>query len=191
MTWIKVCGITSPSDADAAVAAGVSAIGLVLARSPRRVSLDAARRIADRVRGRVEIVGVFKEPEDMASAHEAIRFDRVQLHNLASPDIDVPVLRALAPEALGTYEPIEGETLVIDGSEGQGVSPDWMRLRTHPMARLVVAGGLTPKTVGAVVEGLRPYGVDVSSGVELAPGHKDSVLMARFVAAVRSADACR
>lgn len=189
MTWIKICGLTSPADAAAAVAAGVSAIGLVFAPSVRRVSLDAAQRIADRVRDRAEIVGVFKDPGDVAPAHAILRFDRVQIHHTASLEIDVPVLRALAPEAFGACKPTEGETLVIDGSEGRGLSPDWMRLATERIRRAVLAGGLTPDTVGPVVERLRPFGVDVSSGVESAPGRKDPVLMARFVAAVRSADA--
>lgn len=191
MTWIKVCGITSEGDAQAAVLAGASAIGLVFAPSPRRVSPAAARRIADSVRGRVEVVGVFKEPADVGPAHEAVRFDRIQIHHSASLEVAVPVLRALAPAAAESYQPKEGETLVIDGSEGRGQSPDWTQFGTDRLSRSVVAGGLTPDTVGAVVERLRPFGVDVSSGVESAPGRKDPVLMARFVAAVRSADACR
>lgn len=191
MTWIKVCGITSEADAVAAVDAGVSAIGLVFAPSPRRVSLESARRIADRVRGRVEIVGVFKEPADIASTHDAVRFDRIQIHHTAFIEVDVPILRAVAPEGLEHHHPREGETLVIDGSEGRGLSPDWERFTTERGSRCVVAGGLTTATVGDVVRRLRPFGVDVSSGVESAPGRKDPVLMARFVAAVRSADACR
>lgn len=191
MIWIKVCGITSEADAQAAVAAGASAIGLVFAASPRRVSRADARRIADSVRGQVEIVGVFKEPADVAAVHDAVRFDRVQIHHNASLDVAVPVLRALAPEAFENYQPEEGETLVIDGSEGRGLSPDWKQFGTDRLSRSVVAGGLTPDTVGAVVERLRPFGVDVSSGVESAPGRKDPELMARFVAAVRSADVRR
>lgn len=191
MTWIKVCGITSEADAVSAVDAGVSAIGLVFAPSPRRISLETARRIADRVRSRVEIVGVFKEPVDLASAHATVRFDRIQIHHSASLDVDVPLLRAVAPEALEHHHHEEGETLVIDGSEGRGLSPDWRRFTTERASRCVVAGGLTPETVGDVVRRLQPFGVDVSSGVESAPGRKDVVLMARFVAAVRSADAGR
>ncbi len=188
MTWIKVCGITSKPDAEAAIRAGVSAIGLVLAPSPRRLTLEKALGIAAIARGRVEVVGVFKDAQAAASAHAIVGFDRIQFHGDARLEIPVSVLRAVRPEALDRVPPSDWETTLIDGSEGKGVKFDWTRVRSRP-GSFVIAGGLTPENVGEAVTVARPYGVDVSSGVESAPGRKDPEKMARFVEAVRRADA--
>ncbi|MEO8499379.1 MAG: phosphoribosylanthranilate isomerase [Vicinamibacteria bacterium] len=188
MTWIKVCGITSKSDAEAAIRAGVSAIGLVLAPSSRLVTLEKAIGIAAIARGRVEVVGVFKDAKAAGSAHAIVGFDRIQFHGDAHLEIPVSVLRAIRPEALDRTEPNDGETTLIDGSEGKGVPFDWTRVRSRP-GRFVIAGGLTPENVGEAVAVARPFGVDVSSGVESSPGLKDPEKMLRFVEAVRRADA--
>ena len=190
MTWIKVCGITSKPDAEAAIRAGVSAIGLVLAPSPRRVTLEKAIGIAAIARGRVEVVGVFKDAAAVESAHAIVGFDRVQFHGDATLEVPVSVLRAIRPEALDQPVSPEGETTLIDGSEGKGIAFDWTRVRSRPGC-FVIAGGLTPENVGEAVTVARPFGVDVSSGVESAPGRKDPDKMARFVLAVRGADALR
>ncbi|MBX7184260.1 MAG: phosphoribosylanthranilate isomerase [Vicinamibacteria bacterium] len=190
MTWIKVCGITSKPDAEAAIRAGVSAIGLVMAPSPRRVTLEKAIGIAAIARGRVEVVGVFKDPAAIPSAHAIVGFDRVQFHGDAPLEVPVSVLRAIRPEALERTASHEGETTLIDGSEGKGAAFDWTRVRSRAGA-FVIAGGLTPENVGEAVAVARPFGVDVSSGVESAPGRKDPEKMARFVLAVRRADAAR
>jgi len=190
MTWIKVCGITSKPDAEAAIRAGVSAIGLVMAPSPRRVTLEKAVGIAEVSRGRVEIVGVFRDAASVESAQAVVRFDRIQFHGGAPLDVPVPVLRAIRPDALDEFVPHEGETTLIDGSEGRGVGFDWTKVRARPGC-FVIAGGLTPKNVGEAVAVARPFGVDVSSGVESAPGRKDADKMIRFVEAVRRADGVR
>jgi phosphoribosylanthranilate isomerase len=190
MTWIKVCGITSKPDAEAAIQAGVSAIGLVFAPSPRRVDLETALGIAALARGRVQVVGVFKDASQVETAHSATGFDLVQIHGDARLDLEVPVLRAIRPERLEESGLIEGETILIDGSEGEGIAFDWARVRSRP-GRFVIAGGLTPENVGGAVTAARPFGVDVSSGVECGPGRKDPEKMARFVAAVRRADDVR
>ena len=188
MTWIKVCGITSKPDAEAAIKAGVSAIGLVMAPSLRRVTLEKALGIAAIARGRVEVVGVFKDAKAVASAHAIVGFDRIQFHGDAPLEVPVSVLRAIRPEALDLSVANEGEMTLIDGSEGKGVALDWTRVRSRP-GGFVIAGGLTPENVGEAVTVARPFGVDVSSGVESAPGRKDPEKMARFVLAVRRADA--
>ena len=189
MTWIKVCGITSKADAEAAIKAGVSAIGLVMAPSPRRVTLEKALGIAAIARGRVEVVGVFKDASAVENAHAVVGFDRIQFHGDERLDLPVSVLRAIRPEALDR-PPYEWETTLIDGSEGTGVAFDWARVRERSGC-FVIAGGLTPENVGEAVAVARPFGVDVSSGVESAPGRKDPEKMARFVLAVRRADAVR
>lgn len=194
MTWVKVCGITSTLDAEAAIEAGVSAIGLVFATSsPRQVTIDAAQRIAAIARDRVEIVGLFKEVAAADAAHAAIHFDRIQIHGTARLGADVRVLRVVHPNDLDSAPTTnEGEITLIDGSEGRGVKFDWERVRLRLSAGpIVIAGGLTPENVGEVIATARPFGVDVSSGVESAPGRKDSEKMNRFVDAVRRADAAR
>lgn len=191
MTWIKVCGITSVPDAADAIQAGVSAIGLVFAMSPRQVGVEQAQRIADFARGRVEIVGVFKEPADIDSIQATVRFDRIQVHGPGRPSYAAPLIRVVRPEELNgdTPEGEEGLTL-IDGSEGRGLSFDWTRVRSLN-GRFVIAGGLDPGNVGEAIAAARPFGVDVSSGVEKAPGRKDPARMVDFVTAVRRADAER
>ena len=190
MTWIKVCGITSPCDAEAAVRAGVSAIGLVLAPSSRRVDVEEAREIAATARGRAEIVGVFKDAAAIPSAHAVVRFDRIQFHGVAPIDVPVPLMRAISPEALDRVDAGGAETILIDGSEGRGFVFDWATVRGRA-GRFVIAGGLNPENVGAAISVARPFGIDVSSGVESAPGRKDPDRMTRFVEAVRRVDAGR
>ncbi len=183
MTWIKVCGITSSEDAKAAIAAGVSAIGLVMAPSPRRVTIETALEIAEAAQGRVEVVGVFKDAATAEAAHALVGFDRVQLHSDGPVDVSVPVIRAFQPH--NEARPLgPREMALIDGSEGTGVGFDWATLPART-DRFVIAGGLTAENVGKAIAAVRPFGVDVSTGVESAPGRKDPEQMARFVAAVR------
>lgn len=190
MTWIKVCGITSKPDAEAAIEAGVSAIGLVFATSLRQVTLERALGIAALARNRVQVVGVFREATLVEATHAVIRFDLIQIHSDAPLNVAVPVMRAVRPELLDRSALDEGETTLIDGSEGKGATFDWACIRARP-GRFVIAGGLTPENVGEAIAAARPFGVDVSSGVESVPGLKDPGKMARFVAAVRRADGVR
>jgi phosphoribosylanthranilate isomerase len=190
MTWIKVCGITSKPDAEAAIKAGVSAIGLVFANSPRRVTLEKALGIAALARGRAQVVGVFRDPSLVEATHSVIRFDVIQIHSDAPLNVPVPVLRAIRPEFIDQTIVADNETTLIDGSEGKGIKFDWAKARTRP-GRFVMAGGLTPENVGEAVVMARPFGVDVSSGVESSPGRKDPDKLKRFVEAVRRADAKR
>jgi phosphoribosylanthranilate isomerase len=136
------------------------------------------------------VVGVFKEAAAVGSAHAIVGFDRVEFHGDAALEVPVSVLRAIRPEALDESASHEGEATLIDGSEGKGITFDWTRVRSRPGC-FVIAGGLTPENVGEAVTVARPFGVDVSSGVESAPGRKDPDKMARFVLAVRRADALR
>jgi len=189
MTWIKICGITTPRDAEIAIDLGASAIGLIFAPSSREVSLERARDIARSVRGRAELVGVFKEVFSVRAVHEAVGLDRMQIHVPGRPDVSLPILRAIRPEELATWEdvPVE-ETILIDGSEGRGLAFDWSLAR--PISRpFVLAGGLSPTNVEEAIAKARPMGVDVTSGVESVPGRKDENKLALFFEAVRRADA--
>ncbi len=189
MTWIKVCGITTPRDAEIAIDFGASAIGLIFAPSSREVSRERARDIARSVRGRAELVGVFKEVFSVRAVHEAVGLDRAQIHVSGRPDVSLPILRAIRPEELATWQDVAvEETILIDGSEGRGLTFDWNLAR--PVSRpFVLAGGLTPSNVEEAITKARPMGVDVTSGVESVPGHKDENKLALFLEAVRRADA--
>jgi phosphoribosylanthranilate isomerase len=189
MTWIKICGITTPRDAEIAIDLGASAIGLIFAPSSREVSLERARDIARLVRGRAELVGVFKEISSVRSVHEAVGLDRAQIHVSGRPDVSLRILRAIRPEELATWKdvPVE-ETILIDGSEGRGLTFDWSLARSVSRP-FVLAGGLSPTNVEEAIAKVRPMGVDVTSGVESAPGQKDENRLALFFEAVRRADA--
>jgi phosphoribosylanthranilate isomerase len=188
MTWIKICGITSVRDAEHAVACGASAIGLIFAPSKREVTAVQALPIARAVRGRAEIVGVFKDSAIAASVNNAVGLDRAQIHDRGTVRLPIPVMRAVRPEDLGpgVHNP-SGETTLIDGSEGRGIAFDW-NLATGLPQPFVLAGGLTPENVLRAIEIARPFGVDVTSGVEASPGVKDPDKVRRFCDAVRSAD---
>lgn len=188
MTWIKICGVTTPADAEQAIALGASAIGLIFAPSKRQVSLMMAQDIARVVRGRAELVGVFKETASIRAVHEAVGLDRVQIHGGGDPEPRLPVLRAVRPEDLERLPPArDRETILIDGSEGQGRTFDWALAAALPPP-FVLAGGLTPENVRLAMAAARPFGVDVTSGVEAEPGIKDIDKLRRFFAAVKEAD---
>lgn len=202
MTRIKICGITTPVDAVAAAEAGADAIGLVFAESPRRVSIDRAREIVDALPPLVTAVGVFvnDDSERIVNAAETLRLGAIQLHGDETPEV-CDRLRPLA--VIKQFQILEDDTperlaervsaydvaaCLLDPGAGSGRTFRWEVARGLP-CRLMVSGGLTSNNVGVAVRTLRPYAVDVSSGVERSPGVKDRDRMRAFVAAVREADA--
>lgn len=201
MTVVKICGVCEPDDAVAAVAAGADLVGLHFCPSRRRIDVATGRRIADAVRGRARLVGVFIDaaPAEVAEVREAVGVDYVQLHGEESPDgYGERVIKALKvrdgalPTADGWPDPVLLDSWSESRQGGTGRPWDW-RLAA-PLVRerrVIIAGGLTPESVGAVVAELRPYGVDVSSGVESEPRRKDPELVRAFVQAVRDADRSR
>lgn len=185
--WIKICGITNSADAELAIALGASAIGLIFAPSQREVTIAQAVDLVRPLRGRVEVVGVFKELSSVRSVHAAVGLDRAQIHVPGDPGVSLPVLRALRPAELGRAGEVPAtEWILIDGSEGRGLTFDWTL--AHAVTRpFVLAGGLTPGNVAEAIRVARPQGVDVTSGVELTPGRKDPAKLARFITAARLA----
>ena len=196
---VKVCGVTRPEDALVAEELGVDAIGLVFAASPRRVEAAAAREVVGALGPFVVRVGVFRDQpmEEVLRLASELRLDLVQLHGAedaayaAAVREHVMVVRAVASEAAPSPDRLAGypaDAYLLDAREpGSGHSFDWgaaAAWRGHP--RLVVAGGLTPRNVAAAIRALSPYGVDVSTGVESAPGVKDRRLMTEFVRAAKS-----
>lgn len=202
-TWIKICGLSTPESVDTAVAAGADAVGFVFApRSPRTVGPADAAALVRRVPSTVETVGVFRgqgvaEVLDLA---RAAGVTSVQLHGDETPD-DVAevraagfrVIRAVSAARYASEGPdrraaFGEDTLLLDAIDpGAGATFDAGPLLDAPPTRdWVLAGGLTPDNVAALVRRLRPAGVDVSSGVESSRGVKDPALIEAFVAAARS-----
>lgn len=198
MTLIKVCGITRVEDALAAARLGVHAVGFVLwPSSPRAVSLDTVAAILEQLSPFVTPVGVFVDPSeaDVARARAA-GIQVAQVHG-RPPTLPagMPLIQAasLASDTAGIDPDVPGMSIVLlDAHDavrrgGTGQTIDWMRAGEVAARRpVILAGGLTPANVGAAIATVRPVGVDVSSGVESAPGLKDIHKLAAFVAAVRA-----
>jgi phosphoribosylanthranilate isomerase len=205
VTAVKICGLTRSSDVELACALGAAYVGFNFStRSPRRVTVEAGRRLADATLSHVLRVGVFVEEsyEAMAEAADAARLDLVQIHrNLREEDLrraPRPVLAVAAVDGVMVEAPEEllprCRAVLFDSnaggrSGGTGAPFDWSVLeqRRWPVP-VFLAGGLGPANVGEVIRRLRPAAVDVASGVERSPGIKDPERMERFFAAVREAD---
>ena len=207
MTRIKICGITTLEDARDAALLGADAIGLnFVSASPRVITPERAMRIIDALPPFVTAIGVFVNygsPESLEDFATSIRLDAVQLHGDESPDYcsvisRVKVIKAFRVdlnfrvESLRNYE-VSGILLDAYSNDvygGTGETFNWAQAAgANAFGRIVLAGGLRPANVGAAIEELHPFAVDVSSGVEQSAGKKDYDLMHRFIDAVHRADA--
>ncbi|MBS0581269.1 MAG: phosphoribosylanthranilate isomerase [Proteobacteria bacterium] len=190
--WIKICGMTTPDAVGIALELGVDALGFVFAPSARRVTPEFAVRLAKPARGRVQCVAVTRHPvqnelDEMLRvfAPDVLQADLAELEALDLPAglARMPVVRtAQAAPTLPRRILFEGPV------SGAGQVSDWVLAAT--LARrteLVLAGGLTCTNVGAAIAAVRPFGVDVSSGVEERPGVKSPAEISNFVGAVRGA----
>ena len=201
-TFIKVCGITRVSDALHAVEKGATAVGFVLwPRSPRAITVDRAAEIIAELPSHVMTVGVFvNAPVDaIRSAADRAHLTAVQLHGDEPPAyadaLDWPVFRAVSVEEIDlAADAWSADTaLLVDNIDpvrrgGTGSAVDWTRAASIAKTRKVVlAGGLTPENVATAIRAVQPFGVDVSSGVEAAPGVKDLDKVAQFIANARFA----
>lgn len=203
-TRIKICGITRPEDAQAAVVGGADAIGMVFYReSPRAVSAERAREIVAVVPPFVTIVGLFvDEPASgVLRILEDVPIDLLQFHGEEPPEycrqFDRPWIKALRvrPGVDIWGESVRyrsGRGVLLDTwhegrAGGTGKTFDWEQAREAPQP-VVLAGGLDAANVGDAITMLRPAAVDVSSGVESAPGIKDVTAIQRFIEAVKNAD---
>ncbi|MFJ1805670.1 MULTISPECIES: phosphoribosylanthranilate isomerase [unclassified Streptomyces] len=199
--FIKICGLRTERDVDTAVEAGADAVGFVFSASPRRVDSATAARLCRRVPERVLTVGVFRDeplPDVRALAGEAgIR--AVQLHGSEGreyyDDLGADGWTLIRAAAFGEAAPprcgeLGEDLLLLDAPvPGSGVAWDWSGAAAAlpgPEERWLLAGGLTPDNVRAAVAGARPWGVDVSSGVERSRGIKDPTLITAFAAAARA-----
>ena len=198
---VKICGITRPEDARAAEVAGADAVGFILAPGyGRSVGLEQAARISAAVGSATARVGVFVDApfEDVLGAARALKLTAVQLHGSEEPAYaaalreEVRVVKVfsfregLTREALGAFP---ADAVMLDSPKGGGGAPfDWARAAPlRGVANLVLAGGLASHNVAAGVAALRPWAVDVASGVESSLGVKDARKIRDFVRAARSA----
>lgn len=198
--FVKICGITSVEDARAAVSAGADAVGMILAPSPRQVDVATATRIADSVRGEALVVGVFRDhlAAEVIDTAAEIGLDAVQLHGhettLTSRTVHaaVPILiRACSIEDPSSTD-LAGhgaDVVMLDSPlPGSGQPFDWTLVGDLTRRfRILLAGGLRPGNVAEAIRIVRPWGVDVGSGVESEPGRKDHDKISAFVAEARAA----
>jgi phosphoribosylanthranilate isomerase len=204
-TRIKICGLTREADLDAAVEAGADAIGFVLyPRSPRAVSAARAADLARRLPPFVTPVLLFVNASaaEVATALEAVPNAALQFHGDESPQQCREPRRAyLRAVRMGPQTDLldcaaryaDAQALLLDahveGYGGGGKVFDWSLVLPGVACRVVLSGGLNPANVIDGISRVRPWAVDVSSGVESGKGLKDALLMRRFCDAVRAADA--
>ena len=199
--FVKVCGITSEEDALLAVALGADALGFnFVPGSTRQVTPDEVRQIVSRLAHGVVTVGVFRDerPERVVEVVNGIGLAGAQLHG-REPLSEVRWVRkrvqfviqafAAGDSSIASAANGPADVVLIDSPEpGSGQVFDWSLAEGAPGGiRLLLAGGLTPDNVGAAITRVRPWGVDVASGVESAPGRKDPRKIRRFVETARAA----
>jgi phosphoribosylanthranilate isomerase len=207
MIRIKICGVTNWADAKAASEAGANSLGLnFYEKSLRRVSTADAAQIRSKLPKEVEAVGVFvnAKPGDIVSLQSFVRFDAAQLHGDETPATvsqvarSMPVIKALRVGPgfpLSVFDEFRDvAAFLLDAARagqygGTGQTTDWAFARRAAEGRkIILAGGLTPENVGAAVRHVRPYAVDVASGVETKPGKKDHGKVREFIEEVRRAE---
>lgn len=206
MTRVKICGITDPDDAKNAALLGADAIGLnFYERSPRFIDGTVASRIIEALPAFIPVIGVFvnhPNPQGLEDLALSLGLHAVQLHGNETPDYcsmiqKVKVIKAFRVDANFRVESLKNYSntmfLLDSGSGtqfgGTGKVFDWSQAYgANAFGWTVLAGGLTAENVGDAISRLHPFAVDVSSGVESAPRHKDYEKMRRFIEAVRKTD---
>jgi len=208
---VKICGLSTPETLDAALQAGADMVGFVFfPPSPRHIGMEAARDLGQRARGRAVKVALTVDADDAALANivETLRPDILQLHGRETvarlrhikQAFGLPVMKAIAVEAPADLVPLPGYATVADrilfdaraprGASrpgGLGAAFDWHVLENLELAiPFMVSGGLTRENVAAAVGLTRAGGVDVSSGVERAPGVKDPEMIEAFIRTARA-----
>ena len=195
---IKICGLRTAADVAAAVAAGADAIGFVFAESVRRVTVAAAREAAAAAPRAVLRVAVMRHPEPAAwravldgFAPDVLQTDAEDFAGLELP-AGVRRWPVYREGGIGDAAKLPEEFLYEGPKSGAGEPVDWIFAAT--LARrgnMILAGGLTAANVGPAVAAVKPWGVDVSSGVEAAPGVKDPARVREFIQAARAVEQCQ
>jgi len=198
--FVKICGITTEDDALLAVALGADAVGFVFAPSKRQVGIDQARDIARRLPPEILTVGVFRDelPERVIDTVFAAGLKAAQLSGHEPPAVTREVKKsvrfviqafAAGSSALDRAGEHAADVVMVDAPEpGSGRLFDWTLIDGVSLReRLLLAGGLTAENVAEAITLVRPWGVDVSTGVEREPGRKDAVKMKAFIEAAKAA----
>ncbi|MFQ5779528.1 MAG: phosphoribosylanthranilate isomerase [Nitrospiria bacterium] len=198
---VKICGLTNLEDALAAVEYGADAVGFIFApESPRFVSDDVVGEIVSKLPPFVTTVGVFASggEKDFQHAINACGIDLIQLHGSFPPETlrafserAIQVIRIQDARSLDEAVSAPVRVILLDTYRkgvlgGGGVPFDWeIAIQAKRLGKIILAGGLTPDNVREAIEKVRPYGVDVSSGVEMGPGRKDHKKLKRFIEAAK------
>jgi phosphoribosylanthranilate isomerase len=203
MTLVKICGITNAGDARVAADAGADAVGLIFAESPRRVSIEEARRISTVLPENIIRVGVFvdEKPAEVLTISREVGLDLAQLHGDETPEAvtavwegGVKVMKAIRvsdASSLQALDRYEADLILLDSYSkkargGTGERFDWGVANSFTgRDNIVVSGGLGPENVREAIEFFEPYGVDASSALEDEPGRKNGERVRRFVLAAR------
>ncbi len=205
MTRIKICGITRSEDALAAAASGADALGLVFYdRSPRHVSIQQAIQLTETTPPFVTLVGLFVNPseDEVQEVLRQVPLDVLQFHGEEDPEFCIkfkrPYLKAVRVKAgmdliqcAARYKGAHGLLLdaFVEGTHGgTGTSFDWALIPSGLPIPVILSGGLHPDNVAEAIRRVRPYAVDVSSGVESAKGIKDAAKIAAFIEEVKNVD---
>jgi phosphoribosylanthranilate isomerase len=199
--FVKICGITRPADAVAAVNAGADAIGLnFVPTSGRCIDIEVARAILALVPDNIMTVGIFRNhlASEVLEITGRLGLRAAQLHGDEPPDVTALVAAgvetvikvvAAGSRAVRSIDEHAADIIMLDSSvPGSGVPFDWSvvgdLVTNH---KILLAGGLRPDNVAEAIRRVRPWGVDVASGVEMSPGHKDPDAIGRFVSGARAA----
>jgi len=204
MVKVKICGITNYEDASIAVKLGADALGFIFAQSPRQVTPEEARDIICAIPPFVKTVGVFVN-EDPATIKKIIQFcglDLVQLHGDESPDLchelmphTIKAFQLKDESSLSVIEPYLGrirallfDTYSEEKRGGTGQTFDWeLAVRGKELGvPIILAGGLTPSNIQQAISTVRPFAVDVNSGVEERPAKKSPLLMRRLMETIKA-----
>jgi phosphoribosylanthranilate isomerase len=199
--FVKICGITTEDDGLLAVALGADALGFVFAPSPRQVAVDRARDIVRRLPAEILTVGVFRDelPDRVVEIVQRAGLGAAQLHGHESAE-QTRQVRARLPlvikgfpaghPGLSNIPDYGADVVLVEGERpGSGEVFDWRLAEDAPRAghRVLLAGGLHAGNVADGIRQVRPWGVDVSTGVEREPGRKDPVKLREFIDAARAA----
>jgi len=203
MTWIKICGITRIEDALKAASLGVDALGFIFAPSPRRIEPEVARKIIENLPKTLLKVGIFvnEREKEVHRIAQYCRLTALQFHGEESPEycrkFIQPVFKAIRirdSESLREMERYGNVSILLDTDSpgragGSGVPFPWeIALKAKEKRNFVLSGGLNPGNIREAIQKVRPWGVDVCSGVEMVPGGKDPSKIREFVKEVMRAD---
>lgn len=197
MTKVKICGLMEKEHVAAAVKAGTDAIGFVFAPSKRQITVEKAHELAKDIPSAVLKVGIFVNPtqEEIERAYREVPLDVIQFHGNETPDFiqstNHPSIKALSirsEEDVERAKQYDTNFFLFDAPQaGSGITFDWQLMKGHevPQEKVILAGGLNPENVAEAIHRVKPYMVDVSSGVER-QGRKDEQLIRAFIQAAKS-----